>query len=120
VCEYTDTADIYTKCKEEDVKHNVAIRAYLLCDKAKPACRYCSNATTSRDAIIGSSKTGGDCPTCKSGVVEKTVGLIAHSRCSRLIDRLTLDIPESIDMRDCGEEVRIGRTDAMTEARHRG
>ena len=78
MCEYTDTAYIYSRCKEEDVKHNVAIRAYLLCDKAKPARRHCSNATMSRDAIIGSSKTGGDCPTCTSGVVEKTVSLVAH------------------------------------------
>ena len=58
------------------MKHNVAIRAYPLCDKAKPARRHCSNASMSRDAIIGSSKTGGDCPTCTSGVVEKTVSLV--------------------------------------------
>lgn len=78
MCEYTETAYIHSGCKEEDVKHNVAIRAYLLCDEAKPARRHCSNATMSRNAIIGSSRTGGDCPTCTSGVVDKTVSLVEY------------------------------------------
>ena len=72
MCEYTDTTYTYTKYKEEDVKHKVAIQAYLLRDKAKPARDYCSDATVSRDAVIGSSGTGRDCPTCTSEAVGKT------------------------------------------------
>lgn len=58
------------------MKHNMAIRAYLLCDKAKPDRRHCSDVTTSRDVVIGSLKAGGECCTCTDGVVSKTVSLV--------------------------------------------
>jgi len=76
MCEYTDTSQSYTGCEEKPVKHQVDVRLYLLCDKAKPTRRHCSDSTVSLGTLLGSSRASGDCPTCTSGTVSITVSFV--------------------------------------------
>jgi len=76
MCIYTDTSQSFSKCTNPDAKHQVGIRLYQLCEKAQPDRRHCSDSTEATDALLGSSRAKGDCPTCKDGTVSVIVSLI--------------------------------------------
>ncbi|RMI98433.1 hypothetical protein CDV36_016124 [Fusarium kuroshium] len=66
MCEYTATTHTYTLCKQTPVKHHVRIQVYMLCEKGLGPRQHCADSRIAKDALIGSSRTAGECPTCTS------------------------------------------------------
>jgi hypothetical protein len=70
MCEYTDTTTKFSDCKEKDVKHQVEVRFYYLCEeKGQVERKHCDDSTASTSVLFGSSRASGDCPTCEDGTV---------------------------------------------------
>lgn len=93
MCTYTTTTNTFSNCQAKPVKHHVGIRIYALCESAQKVRKHCADSAIGTDALLGSSKALGQCPTCTSGTVEMVVSeLVAVSSLERIHALIDLDI----------------------------